>query len=75
MKPIPYVSHARRQEIVSLPLVAVLPSGEERPARVQGAFLDFPIIHVEGFGRSEYCWPTVDHFAQQGRFPFDPAHI
>lgn len=75
MKSTPYVSQARRQEIVSLSLVAVLPSGEERPARVQGAFLDFPMVHVEGFGRTEYCWPTVDRFAREGRFPFDPSHI
>lgn len=73
MKPIPFVSRARREEIVALPLVAVLPGGEERPAQVLGAALDFPIIYVQGFGRVEYCWPTADRFAQAGRFPFDPT--
>ena len=75
MKPIPFVSAARREEIVALSLMAVLPGGEERPAQVLGAALDFPVIHVQGFGRVEYCWPTVERFAQAGRFPFDPAHL
>ena len=73
MKSTPCFSFPRRDEIVAVRLLAVLPNGETRPAQVRGACLDHPMLYVEGFGGVECNWRTADMMARVRRFPFDPA--
>jgi hypothetical protein len=71
----PYISAARRQELVLMPLVARLPKGRTLPARICGAFLDFPVVRVEGFADLEYSWAAVERFAVRGHFTFMPGEL
>lgn len=75
MKRTSCLPYPRRDEIVAIRLLAVLPNGEVRTAQVRGACLDHPMLYVEGFGGVECNWRTADMMARVRRFPFDPAQV
>ena len=69
------ITAARQTEILSAVIIAVLPDGSTRNARVSSR-PRFPLVNIEGFeafAGIEYSWHALSHIAAAGSFKFNPA--